>query len=90
MGPARVMLFRDEKADTDNVWQLFVQDGDDKAPQPGQERVGQQKVTSPTQNTIKRAYGPKNAPKSDPTPTHTSAENKPLPFDDPLPENLLQ
>ena len=83
LGPARVMLFRDENADTDNVWQLFVQDGDDKAAQTGQEGPGQQKTTPDNQIPMTLTHGPENAVKDDP-------EIKPLPLDDPLPENLLQ
>jgi len=77
LGLARVMLFRDEKADDDNVWQLFVQDGDTGAAQGGQEGVGQQKTTPVNHNPAKRTHGPENAVKDDP-------DEQPLPFDDPL------
>jgi len=83
LGASRVMLFRDEKADDDNVWQLFVQDGDDKTPQTRQEGPGQQKVTPAPCKPMTRTHDAENAVKSDP-------ESEPLPFDDPLPDNLLQ
>ncbi len=40
LGAARVMLFKDDYADDDNVWQLFVQEGGEKSPQVAQEREG--------------------------------------------------
>ncbi len=42
LGAARIMQFKDEYADDDNVWQLFVQDGGEKkAPGgPGARRSG--------------------------------------------------
>ena len=33
LGAARIMLLRDHHADADNAWQLFVQDGGEKAPE---------------------------------------------------------
>ncbi len=44
LGPARVMLFKDDYADDDNVWQLFVQDGGEKSAQVAQEREGPPKM----------------------------------------------
>ncbi len=38
-------LFKDDYADDDNVWQLFVQDGGEKRPQMAQEREGPTKMT---------------------------------------------
>jgi len=70
LGPARVMLFRDEKADDDNVWQLFVQDGEDKAAQTGQEGEGQQKTTPAT-------IPPWNAPTGRKTPLKTILKTNP-------------
>jgi len=45
LGAARIMLFHDDKADVDNAWQMFVQDGDDKPPQTAQEGQGHEKTT---------------------------------------------
>jgi len=45
LGAARVMLFKDDYADDDNVWQLFVQEGGEKSPQVAQEREGPTKMT---------------------------------------------
>ena len=39
LGAARVMLFKDDYADDDNVWQLFVQDGGEKSPQVPVEKL---------------------------------------------------
>ncbi len=44
LGAARIMLFKDDYADDDNVWQLFVQDGGEKSPQVAQEREGLPKM----------------------------------------------
>ena len=51
LGAARIMLFHDDKADVDNCWQMFVQDGDEKPPQARQERQegqGQEKTPKAT------------------------------------------
>jgi len=76
LGAARVMLFKDDRADTDNCWQLFVQDGDDKAPQAAQEGQGQEKTTRTTRKPTTATSGPENAPD--------------LPFHDDGLEGLLQ
>jgi len=49
----RIMLFKDEYADDDNVWQLFLQDGGEKGPQVAQEREGPTKMTPQTQGAAK-------------------------------------
>jgi len=61
LGAARIMLFKDDKADDDNAWQLFVQDGDDKAAQARQEGQGQEKVTRTTRKRSKATSAPENA-----------------------------
>ncbi len=76
LGTARIMLFHDDKADVDNCWQMFVQDGDDKAPQTAQEGQGQEKTAPTAQKRTKATSGPENAPD--------------LPFHDDGLENLLQ
>jgi len=79
LGAARIMLFKDDKADVDNCWQMFVQDGDDKPPQTrqeGQEDQGQEKTTPTAKKRSKATSGPENAPD--------------LPFHDDGLENLLQ
>ncbi len=45
LGAARVMLFRDDYADDDNVLQLFVQESGEKGLQVAQEREGPPKMT---------------------------------------------
>ncbi len=76
LGTARIMLFKDDKADVDNCWQMFVQDGDDKPHQTTQEGQSQQKTTP----TAKKR-----------TMATSDAENAPdLPFHDDGLENLLQ
>ena len=59
LGAARVMLFKDDKADVDNAWQLFVQDGDDKPPQATQEGHGRGPAA---QKRTKGTSGSENAP----------------------------
>ena len=44
-GAARIVLFKDDYADDDNVWQLFVQDGGEKSPQVAQEHQGSTNMT---------------------------------------------
>ena len=80
LGAARIMLFRDDYADDDNVWQLFVQDGGEKSPQVAQEREGPTKMTPTARKRPKATSGPGKAAK-----WHKAQE--PF-FDDPLPDNL--
>ncbi len=74
LGAARVMLFKDDHADDDNVWQLFVQDGTEKSPQVAQER---ESSTNTTRGARKR-------PKTTNEPA--KAKKHSLPFNDPLPD----
>ena len=78
LGAARVMLFKDDHVDDDNVWQLFVQEGGEEAPQSALESEGRKNMTLGARKKPKATSGPKNAPSGDP-----------LPFDDPVPEILL-
>jgi len=48
------MLFKDDHADDDNVWQLFLQDGGEKGPQVAQEREGPTKMTPRAQASGQR------------------------------------
>ena len=79
LGAARIMLFKDEYADDDNVWQLFVQEGGEKSPQVAQEREGPAKIPS-VRKRPKATSGPEKAAKG-----HKAQE--PF-FDDPLPDIL--
>ena len=74
LGAARIMLFKDDYADDDNVWQLFVQDGGEKSPQVAQEREGPPKTARGARKRLKATSGPEKAKK------------QPLPFNDPLPD----
>ncbi len=74
LGAARVMLFKDDYADDDNVWQLFVQDGAEKCPQVAQEREGPPKTTPDARKRSKATSGPEKGKKHH------------LPFNDPLPD----
>ncbi len=73
-GAARVMLFKDDHADDDNVWQLFVQEGGEKHPQVAQEREGPTRMTR----------GARKRPKT--TSESAKAKKHSLPFNDPLPD----
>ncbi len=66
LGAARVMLFKDDYADDDNVWQLFVQEGGEKSPQVAQQRQGSTNMTPRCPEAVeghqrvrKRRQGPK-------------------------------
>ncbi len=72
LGAARVMLFRDDYADDDNVLQLFVQESGEKGLQVAQEREGPPKMT---RGARKRSKATSESGK---------AKKQPLPFDDPL------
>ena len=64
MGSARIMLFKDDRADDDNVWQLFVQDGDEQPRQAAETAQGraQRKTSAPfAQQLAKPVSGPENA-----------------------------
>jgi hypothetical protein len=65
MGAARIMLFKDERADDDNVWQLFVQDSDEQPRQGAQTAQGraQRETTAPwdAQKPATPVSGPENA-----------------------------
>ncbi len=71
MGAARIMLFRDERADDDNVWQLFVQDSDEQPRQGAQTAQGraQRETTAwDAQKPVTPAGGPENADTGPPLP----------------------
>ncbi len=74
LGAARVMLFRDDYADDDNVLRLFVQESGEKGLQVAQEREGPPKMT---RGARKRSKATSESGK---------ARKQLLPvFDDPLP-----
>ncbi len=73
-GVARIMLFKDDYADDDNVWQLFVQGAAEKSPQVAQEREGSTNMTR----------GARKRPKT--TSESAKAKKHSLPFNDPLPD----
>ena len=64
MGAARIMLFKDDRADGDNVWQLFVQDGDEQphqGAQTAQARARQETTALDAQKPLTPVSGPENA-----------------------------
>ena len=69
------MLFKDDYADDDNVWQLFVQEGGEKRPQVAQEREGPPRMTRGARKRSKATSESGNGGKG----------QKPF-FDDPLPD----
>jgi len=68
LGAARIMLFKDDHADDDNVWQIFVQDGDAQAPQASQEGQGHEIKPLHTKKRSKRTSTPENATTDPPLP----------------------
>ena len=76
LGAAKVMLFKDEYADAENIWLLFVQAGVERGPESTQEREGPTKTTRGARKRPKATSGPGKGKKHH------------LPFNDPLPDNL--
>jgi hypothetical protein len=55
LGAAKVMMFKNERGDDENEWEMFVQDGGEKAPSTVPPRANSSKAKRPKSQTTTRA-----------------------------------